>query len=135
MKQHGVRPVSQSARKILEQLVEGLDEPGASKKIDKSNGVYMAVCVERVEETQHGPVFSLAHYFEQNRDLVPDPDVTLLRAIDGDFFPLSYQDARVYRLSVELASEGGVRVDRKRQADLVHFVARWLRNVKQQQEL
>jgi hypothetical protein len=31
------------------------------------------VCVERVEDTRHGPVFSVAHYYEQAGDLVPDP--------------------------------------------------------------
>ena len=132
MKQYGLRPVIQSARTILEQLVAGLEELGVSRKIDNASGAFMAVCVERVEETAHGPVYSVAHYFEQNEDLVADPDVTLLRALDGDFYPLSYQDARVYRLSVEIESDGGVRVDRARQADLAQFVAGWMRKVKQQ---
>lgn len=135
MKQHGLRPVTQSARKVLELLVEGLDEPGSSKKIDNSRGAYMAICVERVEETSYGPVFSVAHYFEQNWDLVPDPDVTLLRAVDGDFYPLSYQDGRVYRLSADIRSDGGVRIDRDRQADLAHFMGDWMRNAKVQQGL
>lgn len=78
MKQHGLRPVSQSAETVLEQLVEPLDEPGASRKVDNASGAFMCVCVERVEETQYGPVFSVAHYYEQNGDLVPDPDVTFL---------------------------------------------------------
>ncbi|MET0795405.1 MAG: hypothetical protein ABW061_28055 [Polyangiaceae bacterium] len=132
MKQHGLRGVSQSARAILEQLVEHLDELGAHKKIDNTNGAFMAVCVERVEETQHGPVFSVAHYYEQAGDLVPDPDVTLLRTADGEFYPLSYQDGRVYRGSAELGPDGSVRVDGPRQADVARFLDAWMRNVKSQ---
>lgn len=135
MKQHGLRQVSQSARQVLELLVHGLDELGASKKIDNARGAFMSVCVERVEQTAHGPIYSVAHYYEQNGDLVPAPDVTLLSAADGDFYPLTYQDGRVYRLSAELGPDGGVRVDRDRQADLAHFVGGWMRSVKQQQRL
>jgi len=135
MRQHGLREVSRSARRVLERLVEGLDDLGASKRIDNAKGAFMAVCVERVEETPHGPVFSVAHYFEQNSDLVPDPDVTFLRGDSGDFYPLSYQDARTYRRVVEFGPEGSVRVDRLRQADLAAFVSSWLRNVREQQGL
>jgi hypothetical protein len=83
----------------------------------------MPVCVERVEDTSHGPVFSIAHYYEQEGDIVPDPDVTLLRAADGEFYPLSYQDGRVYRRSAELGTDG--RVDGPRHAD-PRAVRRWL---------
>jgi hypothetical protein len=135
MKQQGLRHANPPARRVLEKLVEGLDEFGAHKRIDNAKGAYMAVSVERVEETPYGPIFSVAHYFEQNSDLVPDPDVTFLRAADGDFYPLSYQDARTYRLAVELGSDGTVRVDRAQQADLAGFVTNWMRNVRQQQGL
>lgn len=88
----------------------------------------MALCVERVEETTYGPVFSMAHYYEQNGGLVPDPDVTLVRAADGDFYPLTYQDARVFRRSAELDSDGALRVNPKQQADLTRFVGGWMKN-------
>lgn len=135
MKQHGLRNVSQAASETLEHLVDGLDELGASKKIDNSRGAYMAVCVERVEETQHGPIFSIAHYYEQNGDLVPDPDVTLLRGADGEFYALTYQDGRTYRSAVELRADSAVRVDRDQQSDLAQFVGDWMKNIKQQQGL
>lgn len=135
MRQHGLRPVSKSARKVLELLVDGLDEPGASKKLDNAQGAFMAVCVERIEETSRGPVYSVAHYYEQNGDLVPDPDVTMLCGADGEFYPLSYQDGRVYRLSVELGPDSSARVNREWRTDLVHFVGGWMRNIKAQQGL
>lgn len=135
MKQHGLHPVSKSARKVLELLVDGLDEPGASKKIDNAPGAFMAICVERIEETSHGLVYSVAHYYEQNGDLVPDPDITLLRSADGEFYPLSYQDGRVYRVSAELNAHGCASLDRERQTDLAYFVGEWMRNMKAQQGL
>ncbi len=135
MKQHGLHSVSQSAEGILERLVAGLEMLGGSRKIDNTNGAFMPVCVERVEETEHGPVFSVAHYFEQNGDLVADPDVTLLRAADGEFYPLTYQDARAYRRSVELDSDGGVRANRRMQAALAQFVGVWMKNIGSQQGL
>jgi len=135
MKQHGLRGIGQSARAVLERLVGGLDDLGANSKIDNTNGEFMPVCVERVEETTHGSVFSVAHYYEQNGDLVADPDVTLLRAADGDFYPLSYQDARAYRRAVELEPDGEVRANPRQQADLARFVDGWMSNVKSQQGL
>jgi hypothetical protein len=135
MMQHGLRAVCRSAKTILEQLVEGLNELGASKKVDNAAGTFMALCVERVEETSLGPVFSLAHYYEQNGDLVPDPDVTVLRAADGEIYPLTYQDTLCYRRAVELGPDGGVRVIREYQTDLAHFVDGWMKNIKSQQGL
>jgi hypothetical protein len=121
MKQRGLRHVSRAARSVLETLVEGLDGLGASKKVDNAKGAFMAVCVERVEESGHGPIFSVAHYFEQNGDLVPDPDVTFLRDAAGDFYPLD--------------DDGSVRVNRAQQADLAYFAANWTKNIRQQQGL
>jgi hypothetical protein len=135
MKQRGLRHVSRAARSVLETLVEGLDGLGASKKVDNAKGAFMAVCVERVEESGHGPIFSVAHYFEQNGDLVPDPDVTFLRDAAGDFYPLTYQDALTYRRCVELDDDGSVRVNRAQQADLAYFAANWTKNIRQQQGL
>ena len=77
----------------------------------------------------------MAYYYTQAGDLVPGPDVTLLCAADGEFYPLSYQDARVYRRSAELGTDGGARVNGPRQADLARFVDKWMRNVKSQQRL
>jgi hypothetical protein len=135
MKQHGLRAVSRSAKTILKRLVASLDGLGAHRKIDNTGGAFMPVCVERVEETQHGPVFSVAHYYEQAGDLVPDPDVTLLRAADGEFYRLLYQSALAYRRSVELGPDGGVRVNGAQQVDLARFVGGWMRNIKSQQGL
>jgi hypothetical protein len=135
MKQHGLRQVNRSARSVLDKLVEGLDELGASRKIDNARGAFMAVCVERVEHTAHGAIFSIAHYFEQRGDLVPDPDLTVLRAANGDFYPLTYQDALTYRRAVEFGEDGSIRLNKAQQADLAHFVGDWMKNVRDQQGL
>lgn len=137
MKQHGLRQVNRSARGVLDKLVEGLDELGAAKRIDNARGAFMAVCVERVEHTAHGAIFSVAHYLQQNGDgdLLADIDVTFLRGATGDFYPLSYQDARTYRRAVEFGEDGSVRVNKAQQADLAHFAGDWMTNVRAQQGL
>lgn len=135
MKQHGLRQVNRSARAVLDKLVEGLDELGASRKIDNAKGAFMAVCVERVEHTVHGAIFSVAHYFTQNGDLVSDPDLTVLKGETGDYYPLSYQDALTYRRAAEFGEDGSVRVNKAEQADLAHFAGDWMRNIRHQQGL
>jgi hypothetical protein len=135
MRQHGLRATNRAARSVLEKLVEGLVDVGAHRRLDNAEGAFMAVSVERIDETPHGPVFSVAHYLEQRGDLVPDPDVTFLRDEAGDFYPLSYQDGRTYRRVVEFGAEGFVRVDRRRQADLAVFASTWMRNMREQQGL
>jgi hypothetical protein len=62
-------------------------------------------------------VFSVARYNGQAGDLVPDRDVTLVRAADGDFYPLTYQNARADRCSADLGSDGGVRANRVQHVD------------------
>jgi hypothetical protein len=135
MKYHGLRAVSLGARRVLEMLVAGLNEPGAHRRFDSARGAFMPVFVERVGETPLGPVFSVAHYYEQNGDVVPDPDVTFLRDAEGECFPLSYQDGRTFRRAAEVGADGVVRVNRRMQADLVVFVTTWMRNVREQQGL
>ena len=130
-----MKSACRAAKRVLDRLVEGLDAPGASKKSDNAPGVYMALSVENIGRCKLGPVYSFAHYFEQHGDLVPDPDVTVLRAENGDWYPLSFQNAIAYRQSAEIDADGSIRVDRSSQADLKHFVDVFAHNIKAQQRL
>ena len=68
--------ISTSAKKVMDRLTLGLEAPGAHKKIDNSPG-FMAVHIENVGSCELGPMFSIAHYYEQNSDLMKDPDMVL----------------------------------------------------------
>ena len=102
-------------------------------KFDRGTG-FMPVCVECLQQTNIGPLFSIAHYFEQNGDLVPDPDVVFVRAADG-WAPVSFQNLIAYRTAVTFHEDGTVEVDAPEQRDLVQFCEQWMRNIAVQQGL
>jgi hypothetical protein len=96
----------------------------------------MALSVECIGRTNVGLVFSVAHYREQNGDLCCDPDVTILRGSDGEWYPLTFEQAGIaYRPTAEVGAEGIVRVNSREQADLVQFVNLWMTNIQAQQRL
>jgi hypothetical protein len=126
-----MKAVSKRASIVLDNLTGGLG-PGDARTYDNAPGDYMAVHVERVEETALGAVYSVAHYYEQSGDLVPDPDVTFLRGLDGAWYPLSFQNAIAYRRAAEVRG-GQILVKRREQRDLASFANVLLRNIEQQQ--
>ena len=79
------RPLSKSHSAILDQLVDGLVELGSGHQIDNKPGLYMAVNVDRLGER----LFAVSHRFEQNGDLVPDPEIVFYRDEDGAWLPYS----------------------------------------------
>lgn len=119
------------AKKVLEELVEGL-EVGDSKKFDRGLG-YMAVHVECLQKSGLGVHYSLAHYYEQNGDLVPDPDVVLVRRADGSWAPISFQNSIAYRVALTFHDDGTIEVDEREQRELTRFVNGWMKNVSEQQ--
>jgi hypothetical protein len=94
----------------------------------------MAVHVECLQRTGLGPLFSVAHYFESNGDLVPDPDMAFVRTGDG-WSPMYFQDSRSYREAVTIHSDGTIEIDEKEQRDLVSFCNLWMKNIREQQAL
>ena len=52
----------------------------------------MPLIVECVGEWGLGKIYSLAHYSEQNRDLMADPEMTFLLGAGGLVFPLTYRN-------------------------------------------
>jgi hypothetical protein len=124
--------LSRAAAAVLDQLTDGLGV-GESRKLDRGAG-FMAVSVECLQQTGLGPLFSVAHYFNSNGDLVPDPDVVFVRAADG-WSPMYFQDSRSYREAVTIHADGTIEVDENEQRDLVSFCNMWMRNIREQQAL
>jgi hypothetical protein len=85
---------------------------------------YQRLVIER-----HGDMISVAHYFEQNGDLVADPDVELHystwapTAITQAFF--GYRQKFIER-------DGKTYVDTRFDRDLSPFLSLWARNIKAQ---
>lgn len=130
-----MQPLNQTASRLLDTLTEGLADPGgaegkSSRKYDNSNGTYMAVTVERIGATR----YSVAHYFEQNGDLVADPDMEFVK-VDGKWYPAACQTQFGYTKALEMDAyhEGIKGVYRRAYADLRSFGTLLLRNIKEQQ--
>ena len=130
----GMKAVSKSSGRILDALTRNL-ELGEARKVDNAPGAYMAVHVDHVEDTALGPAFAVAHYYEQGGDLIPDPDVVFLRALDGRWYPLAFQNSLGYRRAAEVRADGEVMVHPARQRDLASFSNMWVRNIREQQGL
>lgn len=125
--------VNNAAKRVLAELVEGLDI-GDSKKFDRGIG-YMPVHVECLQKSGLGLHFSIAHYYEQNGDLVPDPDVVVIRRADGSWAPISFQNSISYRNAVTFHEDGTIEVDEREQKELSRFVNHWMKNVSDQQAI
>ena len=51
----------------------------------------MAVSIEIIGRSGLGPLISVAHYYEQNSDLMRDPDVVFLIGADQHVYPVSFR--------------------------------------------
>ena len=114
--------------KILEahqQLAAFREHRHYSVKI-ASNG-FMPLIVEK-----HGEQIVVAHCFEQNGDLIPDPDVEFVE-LGGDWMPVAIQHStgRYCRTAVK-APTGNWLISKLAMADLRSFVRIWARNLKHQ---
>ena len=100
------------------------------------SGAYMPLSMENLGYTFHGrEVYSIAHYGEQNGDLMRDPDMTV--AVDhkaGTVDPLTWQNDYMGKyFEVYGTDEDGREVYRSRlRADLDRFLWQWLKNIQEQ---
>jgi len=122
--------LTKKAAKILDGLVAGM-KPGTSKKYDNGGG-FMALSVERLTENS----YSMAHYYEQNGDLCPDPDVEF-RKMNHGWVPVNItQPFGGYSETVVFDDDGKIKgYYRRAHTDLRLFTQTWLDNIKSQQGL
>lgn len=125
----GMKHLNKATQKIFETLVEGL-EPGQSRKVDNAPGVYMAVHVERLSKD----TYAVAHYYERNGDLVPDPDMEFWVAETGAVFPIAIQMSMGYYQKALVFEDGKLKGYHPRAlAEQVSFTTMWFRNIREQQ--
>ena len=125
--------LSHEAGAVLEHLIKGLEVGGAAK-FNNAPRMFMAVCVDRLS-ARH---YSVAHYYEQNGDLMADPDMTFYRTEDGQFYPCSFQQdsLAVYQEGLEIREDGTiVSLHETVQASQADFANTWMRNIADQQGL
>ena len=127
-----LRPMSKPDTEILESLFSDMKE-GTYKKIDNST-CFMPLSVERLSDNS----FSMAHYFTNNGDLVPDPDVELIRATSGKWYPVALQQStgNYTRAISEIDADGNpVKGYPRKYNEIRSFLSMWLKNLKYQQNL
>lgn len=139
----------QAARTFL-QLVDGL-RAGDARTIDNAPGTFMAVSVDCLhgdgtapDGGRVGALYAIAHRFETNGDLVPDPDVEFYMVTDSEdplgrsIYPTAIEHPPPigYRRYVEFGSDGlPDAIHRRDQADLARLCDTWMHNIAQQQNL
>jgi len=85
---------------------------------------YQRLVIER-----HGELISVAHYFEQNGDLVPDPDVELHYPT---WTPTAITQSIGYRREKFIQRDGQTLVDTRFHREVSSFLSMWARNIQAQ---
>jgi hypothetical protein len=81
---------------------------------------------DRLVIERHGEVISVSHYFEQNGDLVPDPDVELHYP---SWVPTAITQCIGYRREKFIERDGKTFVDRQFHSEVSAFLSMWGRNI------
>jgi hypothetical protein len=131
--------LSERATKIFAALVAGIPVRDA-RKLDKARG-FMAVSVDHLYRCGAGSLYAVAHRYEVNGDLVPDPDVEFYVVADASqpvgiaVYPTGIDHGPLgYHRYVHFDSEGAPgRVSRRGQASLATFCDGWMSNIAEQQ--
>jgi hypothetical protein len=120
-------------KEVIEHLAQkhgvDLEAEGAHFRLDMPS--YERLCVEKIATRR----VSVAHYFEMNGDLVPDPDIVFFTTDAGDWAPIgitqSFGGWRSY-VKMTMDGEGIEAYDQARQADLADFAEIWAQNIEDQ---
>lgn len=131
--------LNKTASRIMDRLIQGIEQ-GGHKKIDNSKSKsVMPVDVEMIDSNPYGNIFSVTHFYKQNGDMMHDPDMTFWRTVNGDYYPLTYQQDNlgIYQdVIAERAADGRIaKYYPKLSANLAAFANSWMKNIKAQQGL
>ena len=130
-----MKHLNDKATAIFRKLTEGLKKVGDHQQWNNDSS-FMAACVEITGRTGLGPLVSIAHYYQQNGDMMRDPDVVFLIGADQHVYPISYrQDGMGVYQEAAIAEAGKWKVRTKMQADICSFCNQWMKNINEQQQL
>jgi hypothetical protein len=137
------RKLSKTATRVFTSLIDGL-LVGDARKLDNVHGAFMAVSVDCLQRDSGGGVlYAVAHRYEVNGDLIPDPDVEFYVVDD----PLQPGAKSIYPTAIDHGALGyyrylhfdshgqPVRIASRGQADLARLCDGWMANIAAQQEL
>ncbi len=84
---------------------------------------------DRLVIERHYALISVAHYFEQNGDLIADPEIEMHYP---SWTPTAITQILGYRRTKFIELDGQTLVDTNFQRDISSFLAMWARNIKAQ---
>jgi hypothetical protein len=145
-----MKSLNQKSTRIFNKLIARLDK-AQHVRINNAPEAFMPLSVEYLFTTdiegRNMKVFSLAHYYLQNGDLVPDPDMTFAVYTPPaepqqpgqpqplpQIYPMSFQNALMYDEAI-FQKEGKWQYIPSRLNDLVYFANIWLKNIQDQQNI
>lgn len=124
---------------IFAKLLKMAKENEGHIKIENTKS-YMPVCVEVIEEVEGLVKVSIAHYYEQNGDLMADPEMCFAVISSTDnmtVVPYSYRSSGLGfgRESVIFEGSKVTGVNLSMQSDQSYFANIWMKNIKAQQKI
>lgn len=87
------------------------------------------LCYDRLVIERHDELISVAHYFEQNGDLIADPEVELHYPT---WTPTAITQVIGYRRAKFIERDGKTYVDTKFHRQVSSFLSLWARNIQAQ---
>lgn len=131
-----MKKLSQRAEKIFNKIIElAKQTEHCCIKIDTTDGAFMPLSVEKIDQDQLGEYWSFCHYGMQNGDCMRDPEVIFWITENG-IFPTYFRNDYIGRESYCVQNNGGqVSYYKREQRDLATFSNQWMENIKNQQDL
>ena len=134
-----MRAINKKATVIMDTLTIGLCDDHPHRKIDNNgaNSGIMPVSVNYLCHIAAGDIISVAHYYEENDDLMADTDINFLCA-GGKYYPLTWRmdGIGVFREYVQFGADGMIKSFEPRgQRETAEFAGGWMENIKIQQHL
>ena len=121
--------------KALLPFIEGMNDDNNHRRF--LSGAYMPLVIEWLyyNDYKGRPVFSIAHYGEQNGDLMSDPEMTV--SIDftaGKVEPQTWRSDYIGRYDevYKTNSNGQLLYSKRLRVSLDEFLWLWLKNIKYQ---
>ena len=128
MQQAVIKQCQANYKRLLD-LLPNVQTMAQGSAVKMKADQFQDLCIDIIQQKESVTHISMAHYYEQNGDLVPDPDMEIvLMHVTRMALPVHFQNALAYRVCVE-----GTRVINGREfVDQSSFLSMWLRNIKAQ---
>lgn len=124
-----MKAVNAKGQEVLAVLATLVPAVGDSVKLQ--SGGFMPLVVERIRPDG----ISVAHYYEQNGDLMADPEMTFWLGVDGAYYATGFRQDGIAQNRTSVYFYGGaqpVKFHAREQAGQSSFAGIWMQNLRSQ---